>query len=74
MKVVNKSRLYIGFGIILFLLVGYLFRVEIDTGANYTVTDTLLGIIIFHSFSVFIVYLLVALFFIFTGFKRIKIA
>lgn len=73
MKLVNRVRFYIGLLIVLFLVFSYFLRIEIDSGANYTVTDSLLGIIIFHNFFVLIIYSLIALFFIFTGFKRIKI-
>lgn len=73
MKLTNKFRFYTGLLIVLFLVTSYFFKIEIDSGANYTVTDSLLGIIIFHSFFVLVVYSLIALFFIFTGFKRIKI-
>lgn len=73
MKLVNKSRFYIGLLIVLFLVASYFLKIEIDSGANYTVTDSLLGIIIFHSFFVLVAYSLIALFFLVTGFKRIKI-
>lgn len=73
MKVMNKFRFYVGLSIIIVLVLGYFFRIEVDSGANYTVTDTLLGIVIFHNLAIFIIYLLVALFFIFTGFKKVKV-
>lgn len=72
MKIVNKSRFYIGISIVLFLVLSYFVNIDVDSGANYTVTDTLLGIIIFHNLYVFILYLIVSLFFIVTGIKRIK--
>lgn len=73
MKLVNKFRFYIGLLIVLFLVASYFLKIEIDSGANYTVTDSLLGIIIFHSFFVLVAYSLIALFFLVTGFKRIKV-
>lgn len=73
MKLVNKLRFTIGLGIIVFLLFSYFFRIEIESGANYVITDTLLGIIIFHSFFVLVLYILIAAFFIFTGVRNIKL-
>lgn len=73
MKVMNRFRFYIGISIFFILAMGYFLRIEIDSGANYTVKDTLLGIIIFHNLFVFIVYLLIALFFIFTGVRKVRI-
>ncbi|MEK6925463.1 MAG: hypothetical protein AABW71_04480 [Nanoarchaeota archaeon] len=72
MKIVNKLKFYFGILIILFLLFSYFISVNVESGANYIVTDTLLGIIIFHSLFVFIVYLIIAIFFIFTGVRRFK--
>lgn len=73
MKVVSKFRIYTGIFIFFILALGYFLRIEVDSGANYTVKDTLLGIMIFHNLLVFVVYLLVALFFIFTGFRKVKV-
>lgn len=72
MKVMNKFRFYLGISIVFILIVGYFLRIEVDSGANYTVTDTLLGIIIFHNFFVFVLYLLIAGFFVFTGVKKLR--
>lgn len=73
MKVDNKFRFYIGILIIFILILGYFLRIEVDSGANYSVKDTLLGIIIFHNVFVFVIYLLIGLFFIFTGVRKVKI-
>lgn len=72
MRIVNNFRFYSGILILLFLLFSYFISIDVDSGANYTVTDTLLGIIIFHNLFVFIVYLMIALFFIVAGTKRFK--
>jgi hypothetical protein len=73
MKIVNKFRFCFGVFIILFLIVSYFIKIEVDSGANYLVVDTLLGIVIFHSLFVFIIYLFVAALLIFMGFKRFKL-
>jgi len=72
-RIVNKFRFYIGISIVFVLLFGYFLKIEVDSGANYAVNDTLLGIIIFHNLFIFIIYLLIALFFIFTGFRKVRI-
>lgn len=73
MKIVSRFRFYLGILIILFLLISYFISIDVDTGSNYVVSDTLLGIIIFHNLYLFILYLLIAGFLILTSSKRFKI-
>lgn len=73
MKIANKKIFYSGLGILIFLLISYFIRFEVDSGSNYIVEDTLLGILIFHSLFIFIIYILIGAFFVFIGIKGIKI-
>lgn len=74
MKLVSKFRFFLGVVIIMFLIASYFVTVEADIGANYAVTDTVLGLLIFHNFFVLLLYALIAGLLIFTGLKRVKIA
>ncbi|MEK6909389.1 MAG: hypothetical protein AABX23_05045 [Nanoarchaeota archaeon] len=73
MKLVSRFRFFFGIFIFILILFSYFLRFDIDNGSNYVVRDSLLGVIIFHSFFVLVLYLLIALFFVFTGLKRIKL-
>jgi hypothetical protein len=70
--VASKLKLSIGITILAILLLSYFFKIEVESGTNYSVTDSLLGVIIFHNFILFVFYILIALFFVFTGMKKVK--
>jgi hypothetical protein len=73
MKIASKPRFILGILVFLILFISYFVRFEIDSGSNYAVRDSLLGIIIFHNFIVLILYALIGIFLILTGIKRVKI-
>lgn len=70
----KRKRFFTGIFILLFLLVSYFINFETDIGDNYVVSDTLLGILIFHNVFILGFYLLIALLLIITGVKRIRLA
>ncbi len=61
------AYLIVGGIIIIFLAFSYFIPVEVESGANYVIEDSLLGIIIFHNSIVLILYLATALFLILKG-------
>ena len=64
-----KSKKYIGIGIVVFLILPYFIKIPIESGETYVVTDSLLGILIFHNLYILIIYSLVAIFFIYKSKK-----
>lgn len=69
MKVKNKKYFGIGIGILSFLILSYFIKIPIESGETYIVTDTLLGILIFHNLYILIIYSLIAIFFIYESKK-----
>ncbi len=71
----RKIPLYIGVGILLFLVIAYfipVFYEEVEQGAMINVESLLLGEIIFHNPFVLGLYFLIAIFFIVQGVKNQK--
>ncbi|PIN92776.1 hypothetical protein COU54_05595 [Candidatus Pacearchaeota archaeon CG10_big_fil_rev_8_21_14_0_10_31_24] len=68
-----KNKFYIGIGILAFLFLAYYIPVNVESGNNYIVQDSLLGIIIFHNLGILGIYILIGLGFILTGKFKIKI-
>lgn len=58
-KIDNKRLFYTSLGISVFLILSYFIKFQIDAGANYTVKDSLLGILVFHNIYVISAYILV---------------
>jgi len=69
MKIKNKKYFGIGIGILAFLIISYLIKIPIESGETYIVTDTLLGILIFHNIFILIFYSLIAIYFIYKSLK-----
>ena len=70
MKLVSKPKFYTGLIILTFLILSYFIKINIDSGSNYETTDTLLGIIIFHSPIILLVYLSIISALIISGIKK----
>ena len=73
MKVKNPLRFYLGIILGFFLLISYFINFEIDSGSNYIVKDSLLGILIFHNFFIFAFYVFIALGLIISSLLKFKI-
>jgi len=69
MKIRNKKYFGIGIGILAFLILSYFVKIPIDSGKNYLITDTILGILIFHNLYILIIYSLVAMILIWKSLK-----
>lgn len=68
----NKLLFYLGILILAILAISYFIQIE-TSGTNYIISTPLLGILIFHSPIVLIIYTLIALFLIYKGLdKKIK--
>ncbi len=69
-----KRRIYFGAGILfgLFLIGSYFIKINTESGGNYVVRDSLLGIIIFHNVFILLLYILIFVVLIVNGFKRGK--
>ncbi|MBS3089811.1 hypothetical protein J4461_02925 [Candidatus Pacearchaeota archaeon] len=57
----------IGIAWMAFLLTAYFIPVTRESGANYVIKDTLLGVTIFHNIFLLIIYIALGLFFIWLG-------
>ena len=57
-----KRKIYsiIGIVILAFLAISYFIKINIDSGANYIVKDSILGLVIFHNPFILAIYILVA--------------
>lgn len=66
----KKLGFYIGILILIFLAGSYFIKISIDQGANYNTKSPLLGVIIFHSPIVLIIYLMIIVIFIWLNFKN----
>ena len=64
-----KNKKYIGIGIVVLLILSYFIKIPIESGETYIVTDSLLGILIFHNIYILIIYSLIAIFFIYKSKK-----
>jgi len=73
MKLASKSKFYAGITIIALLAISYFIKIKVDVGSNYEITDSLLGIIIFHSPIALIIYIAIAGILMSAGVKRIKL-
>jgi len=57
----KKISFWVGIIIALFLTLSYYIKISVDSGANYVVKDSLLGIIIFHSPLILALYAIIVL-------------
>ena len=70
-----KQKLFLWFGItiIIILIVSTFIKIQVDSGTNYGTNSLLLGILIFYSPIVLLIYIAIALFLIWKGLgKKIK--
>ncbi len=65
----KKIYFWIGIVLLIFLLVSYFIKFEIDSGLNYSTKDSLLGMLIFHNIFVLISYIVLIFFIISRGIK-----
>ncbi len=69
-KIKKKIWLYFGLAISVFLALSYFVKINTESGANYIVEDSLLGIVIFHNPFILLLYLLIAIVLIVMGIDR----
>ena len=71
-KIKNKLKLsfWIGLIILILLLAGYFIKINIDSGFNYELKDSLLGILIFHNPFMLGLYVLIAIVLIVNGLTK----
>jgi hypothetical protein len=70
LKIIRKGYFLAGIALFLFLIISDFINLEVDSGSNYRMVDTLLGLIIFHNPFILGLYLLIAIIFVFVGLKR----
>ena len=58
-KIKKNAFFWTGICIFLFLLASYFIKIPVDSGFNFVVNDSLLGIIILHNPFVFAFYILI---------------
>jgi len=73
MKIKNKKSFYTGIAILIFLLVSYFIKFQVDAGSNYLVYDSLLGILIFHNLFVLVAYIIIGVILVILGLRKIKL-
>jgi len=62
MKIEKRINLFLILGlIIIFLAVSYFIKIKAESGGNYYVEDSLLGIIIFHNPLILGIYILIGI-------------
>jgi hypothetical protein len=61
-----------GIIILIFLFTSYFIKVEVDSGANFIIEDSILGIIIFHNILFLGIYVMCGIFLILIGLSRRK--
>ena len=67
-RIINNWVFFVvGILLVVFLAISYLIKIQVDSGANFTTYDSLLGIIIFHNIFVLGFYVLIALIMIVLG-------
>jgi hypothetical protein len=67
----KKFYLYIGIFLSIFLFSSYFVKIEVESGANYTTLDKLLGIIIFHNPFILALYIVFCTILILKGIGKI---
>lgn len=55
----KKILFWIGISLAILMVLSYFIKVNIDSGANYLIEDSVLGIIIFHNILVFTIYIII---------------
>jgi hypothetical protein len=70
MKISKKWFFWIGIGLLILLPVSYFIKFKIESGADYILYDSLLGIIIFHNPFILGLYALIVISFIVAGLKN----
>jgi len=61
---------YLGVMVLVFLGISYFIKFGVDSGNNYIIYDSFLGILIFHNPFILLGYLLIAFVLIFLGLKN----
>tara|TARA_Y100000310_G_scaffold345284_1_gene463411 strand:- start:5684 stop:5896 length:213 start_codon:yes stop_codon:yes gene_type:complete len=69
MKIGNRLLFWIGIGLFVLLGISYFIGIDVESGANYIVQDSLLGILIFHNPFVFAFYILIGIVLIVKSFR-----
>lgn len=62
--------LWLGAAVLLFLIISYFIKINIEQGANYIIKSSLLGVLIFNNPFVLGIYILISVIFIVKGFKK----
>ncbi len=70
MKIKRAGVFWTGITILVILIIIYFIKFQSDYGSNYTIQDSLLGIIIFHNPFILALYLLIAVVLIVKGLKN----
>lgn len=59
MKIKNKGLFYTSLGILCFMILSFFIKISYESGFNYEVQDSLLGILIFHNAYVLATYVII---------------
>ncbi len=70
MKIGNKTCFWLGISALVIMIVAYFIPINVDSGSNYVVVDSILGILIFHNAFILGLYLLGTAVLIYIGLRR----
>ena len=63
----KKVYFWIGIVILALMIISYFIKFQVDSGANYSTLDSLLGIMIFHNPWILGLYILIVIFLVIKG-------
>ncbi len=73
MELASKTKFFTGITILTLLIISYFIKINVESGSNYEVQDSLLGIIILHNPIVLSICIIIPLVLIFLRIKKSKL-
>jgi uncharacterized membrane protein len=55
----RETLFWVGIGLAVLFVLSYFVKIRVETGYNYMIDDSLMGVIIFHNPIIFIIYVLI---------------
>ncbi len=71
MELASKTKFFTGITILTLLIISYFIKINVESGSNYEVQDSLLGIIILHNPIVLSICIIIPLVLIFLRIKKL---
>ncbi len=61
MKIKKPIMFFSGIALLILIIIGYFSKINLESGSNYYIQDSLLGIIIFHNQFILGIYILIGI-------------